>query len=849
MNTDEVKKIVFREKPAFGAFYEKWKDKTWIEYLKAVKLPKKPQTKENLELLDVFEEQATEILGQEKAILGKKTLEENFFVSTCDHHGILNHPFFLNASLARSRKEKCVVVFAFGGISVSNSSYPRGVFFHDENLEENRIPFISLKHKSRPLYGIPAISKEKIEKKFDSAISKSEDLTSKKLEQIKEIIVSHERIFKLDTFSKQCSLGTNILWKETFGANRGELIYLEIEALVSALLLKIHLKTETEIYKIIFDRVWRESFLKNTNGITGSHDQAKKSGSHFFWYTDKEKRLQLFTNGNFLETLDKKISFEITPENISKLLAEQKILPTMALSFSVISFYHGLSCGGGFSQIDYLPQMEQAYKKTLEENGQKFKTENLVNNIFTGEFILAAFKEKNKNIPASLLDLFIYGDFELSTKIDALLEKTKIGDTLLLEMPEFYKIITGEKIIMENQKTISPVLSQKKSKKCIYCGNNPTNHWRAYFFQTITVPFIPLIRILSFTEKPFFQKIAKIVLTPYLKVAMYLGLVKMNKDKNKAFTKRSEVIWQEAEKRKIEMEQFVILGKPIEQYRAKINGSWRYFESLPLPDGGSSPSYAWMDDKAKLKKKFLEAKIPVAFGQSVTSLKKANQVFDRATKPVIVKPQLGSRGRHTTTYIYTKEELQNAYKIAKQLCHFVIVEEHLVGSVYRATYVGGEIVGILRGDPPRITGDGEKNIKELIEVKNANKKEQVKDVLITPLLIEFLKRQNLNLETILEKGKTIDLSEKIGISYGGFAAEEFPKTHPKLLNYLKNAGDILDAPVVGFDFIIKDATVDPDAQKWGIIEANSLPFINLHHFPLEGEPINVAAKVWDLWKK
>jgi cyanophycin synthetase len=214
-----------------------------------------------------------------------------------------------------------------------------------------------------------------------------------------------------------------------------------------------------------------------------------------------------------------------------------------------------------------------------------------------------------------------------------------------------------------------------------------------------------------------------------------------------------------------------------------------------------------------------------------------------------VKPQLGSRGRHTTTHIYTKEDLLKAYRIAKQLCHFVIVEEHLFGSVYRATYVGGEIVGILRGDPPRITGDSVHTIKELIAIKNENKKNLVKDVQITDGLVEFIGRQNLTLDTVLESGRTIDLSEKIGISYGGFAAEEFPTTHLKLLSYLKKAGDFLKAPVVGFDFIIEDAKADPDTQRWGIIEANSLPFINLHHFPLEGDPINVAGKVWDLWKK
>ena len=58
---------------------------------------------------------------------------------------------------------------------------------------------------------------------------------------------------------------------------------------------------------------------------------------------------------------------------------------------------------------------------------------------------------------------------------------------------------------------------------------------------------------------------------------------------------------------------------------------------------------------------------------------------------------------------------------------------------------------------------------------------------------------------------------------------------------------LISAPVLGFDLIIKDPTLDPDTMKWGIIECNSLPFIDLHYFALEGTPINLAEKVWDLW--
>ena len=169
--------------------------------------------------------------------------------------------------------------------------------------------------------------------------------------------------------------------------------------------------------------------------------------------------------------------------------------------------------------------------------------------------------------------------------------------------------------------------------------------------------------------------------------------------------------------------------------------------------------------------------------------------------------------------------------------------------MYRGTYIGGEIVGNLRGDPPRVTGDGTSPISALITKKNAARLPRVQEFVIKPESLLFLKRQGYAPDTVLQMGVTIDLTEKVGLSYGGYSEEMIDATHPEIVRILKAAGDAIGTPIVGFDFIIPDPTQDPRDQKWGIIEANMNPFIDLHHFPLVGDPINVAAKVWDMWEK
>jgi cyanophycin synthetase len=177
------------------------------------------------------------------------------------------------------------------------------------------------------------------------------------------------------------------------------------------------------------------------------------------------------------------------------------------------------------------------------------------------------------------------------------------------------------------------------------------------------------------------------------------------------------------------------------------------------------------------------------------------------------------------------------------------MEEHLVGSVYRGTLVDGKLVAVLRGDPPRVTGDGSHTIAQLVEIENAKHADKVSPIVVTPEYVDFLMRNGYKLETILPAGLRIDVLSKVGISYGGMSAEMTPHIHPKVREYLNKAGSIVVYPVVGFDFIIEDVTLDPDTQRWGIIEANSTPFVQLHHFPVQGEPVDVASAVWNVVEK
>ncbi len=383
---------------------------------------------------------------------------------------------------------------------------------------------------------------------------------------------------------------------------------------------------------------------------------------------------------------------------------------------------------------------------------------------------------------------------------------------------------------------------------CPYCGNNQVPHTITLINDYLALLNKPLEWLGSSRLGQQIERFFSLLGPPLVRLAAAGGMITFNTDSSKAPNGRSQVIWEEAQRRSIPMKQLVFFGKPLDTYIAKLPNRTIVFNSLPVPAKLQTSAIRWMDDKLKLKKKLMAAGIPVARGGAFMNFAPMLRLFRQIDKPVIVKPAVGSRGRHTTTFIYTEEQLKKAFDIGKQLARSLVMEEHLTGSVYRGTIIGDKLVGVLRGDPPRVTGDGTSTITQLIAKKNAAKHPKVKDVVVTALTKDFLARSSYTIESVLPKDKIIDLTEKIGISYGGFAAEDFTITHPKTKQILERAGRAVNFPTMGFDFIIQDITKDPDEQKWGIIECNSLPFIDLHHHPLQGEPVNAASAVWDFWE-
>ena len=343
------------------------------------------------------------------------------------------------------------------------------------------------------------------------------------------------------------------------------------------------------------------------------------------------------------------------------------------------------------------------------------------------------------------------------------------------------------------------------------------------------------------------------VAVPFLDIFTAIGLAKKQKRPDDGTLLLARCLWEEADVRGIEIYEWRLFGLArnimVARFPHRNGGKRIAFEGIPAAPY-ERERVAWMDDKGRLKEEFRATGLPVARGGSARTSKEALAIYRSLTPPVIVKPQSGSGSRHTVLHITEEAELLRAFAVAKQVSPAVVIEEELVGPVYRATVVNGKFVAALRRDPPHVVGDGTDTLRELVEEANkhpARSGPYFSKIQLNEKAHEELKWQGMTLDSVPPAAARVYFHQKVNWALGGTTADVTDDMHPDNRALFETAAKQLHAPITGIDFIIKDISRSwKDQDRCGILECNSMPFFDNHHLPFEGQPRNVAAAIWDM---
>lgn len=306
----------------------------------------------------------------------------------------------------------------------------------------------------------------------------------------------------------------------------------------------------------------------------------------------------------------------------------------------------------------------------------------------------------------------------------------------------------------------------------------------------------------------------------------------------------SLLLWQEAEKRGITCTDFgdrqTILMK---------SGEKTWYTRGSRTSLQSSVGKSIADNKSLTKKILHHHNLPTAKSVEVGSAQDLDAV-SQLTVPLVMKPKAGRHGSGVVIGLKSRLEIETAFSQAKTT---VLFEEMLKGTEYRIVCVDFHFVAAAFRKPAYVIGDGQKNIQELVAEKNlhpyrgSGHSSPLSNIIIDESVTTYLKEQGFDESTVLKQGQEAFLKKTANLSTGGEAWDVTSTVCEENKELFEKIARVCDLNTIGIDMMCESLST-PILQQTsaGVIEVNASPGLRMHHFPIDGQPINVAAMILDM---
>ena len=397
-------------------------------------------------------------------------------------------------------------------------------------------------------------------------------------------------------------------------------------------------------------------------------------------------------------------------------------------------------------------------------------------------------------------------------------------------------------------------------KICRHCDPVASHPW--HFSERAGNFLFPLKRFLAPVRQLLENKfpklvhgIHKIILYNLFKILLAVRVLKESNvaDDDETLSNRTLVVAREAAKRGFPVKSFKFLGGGgTNFFSIKIKNKKIFFEVLPTEEIAKIAKIDF-DDKYEFKRILQSANLPRAKGERFSKIKPALAYANKLGFPLAVKPNNSSLSKHIACDIQNEADLKKAIRVAQIINPYFIVEKFIKGDTHRVTLVNHKMAGCCLREAPNVIGDGIHTIADLIKIKNEHPwrgKAHQKNFTLHKIVADesaqvFLAKRGLTVETVLPKGTKAYLRDKIILKSGADIHDKTGEVHPDNTALFQKISRLCDAPLIGLDFICQDISRPYHQQECAVLEANSLPYIDMHHYPVTGKPRNVAGLIVD----
>jgi len=320
------------------------------------------------------------LLGKEIAQELEKVLRFPL-LNTANHHGVDYFPPSVQGNLLywqvlkeNGIKTNYLPLCSFGIVSLSNSSYARGITSYANCDHSFRVPIFPKSMENKMVRNVSAFTEEQVKHTISRLDTEFQDTAATR--DIRDVLEKHylnKKVLDHKRYGDQAVLINKMLSEEMYPqGDIPQMIYLEMEQIINQLLLKDLKDENSMIYRILYD-----------NRILGELIKQIEEGdpfltTMFFWGTDYAGRryaLDFCVDGRLrgVTLAGEYVELAASAKDIAELIELGKIVPSGYTMAILLSFARGYTWLGGYFQGDYLPAWQKgtaaAFAKTEEYHG------------------------------------------------------------------------------------------------------------------------------------------------------------------------------------------------------------------------------------------------------------------------------------------------------------------------------------------------------------------------------------------------------------------------------------------------------------------------------------------------
>jgi D-alanine-D-alanine ligase-like ATP-grasp enzyme len=219
----------------------------------------------------------------------------------------------------------------------------------------------------------------------------------------------------------------------------------------------------------------------------------------------------------------------------------------------------------------------------------------------------------------------------------------------------------------------------------------------------------------------------------------------------------------------------------------------------------------------------------------------AEGLLDDAPHGCAVKCAFGTAGGDGVTCgVRSRKELRLAARRSSLWDDRILVERMYAGSVHRMLFLDGELIDVVRRQPPSVSGDGRSSIAELIRAENNRRFAAGGDEGLLLLRIDLdcalaIRHGGRTLSTVPAAGEVVVVKTATNESAAREGETVRGPVAPEVVDEASRAARAIGVRLAGVDVVAPDLG-RPLAESGGVIlEVNGTPGLHHHYHVAEPE--------------